>query len=101
MGRDVEKRLDGLLDAAEARTSCLVPPTDADKKAAERRRESRLTFAKVPVVRFTFAEATREGYLRRLLTAAGVPLRRPGPVWPQVERRTFDGLPVVAYQRVA
>lgn len=69
--------------------------------AAERRRESRLTFAKVPVVRFTFAEATREGYLRRLLTAAGVPLRRPGPVWPQVERRTFDGLPVVAYQRVA
>ena len=69
--------------------------------SAERRRESRLTFSKVPVGRFTFAEATRDGYLRRLLTAAGVPMREPGAVWARVRRMGTEGRPVMVYDRVA
>lgn len=69
--------------------------------SAERRRESRLTFCGAPVVRFSFGEAMRDGYLRRLLTTAGVPLREPGAVWPQVRRLGSQKRPIMVYERVA
>ena len=41
----------------------------------ERLRESHLNLTRALVVRFSFAQAIDEDYMRRLLTCAGIPLR--------------------------
>lgn len=44
-----------------------------DQLLAERRREARLTYYGLRVVRFSFAEAKNDAYLERLLSSYGVP----------------------------
>lgn len=72
-GRVVIGELDGRCKYAPEATKDLAPAIA--ELSHERLRESHINLTGATVLRFSFAEAMDEAYMRRLLTSAGVPAR--------------------------